>query len=346
MLGVRNRTKYAADVAVLTDKDGRDVLVVVARATFVIGQDGPKVADKPQPLARGDEPRGEPGKSSLKQASDMVLFKPTTDVIVLGHAHAPPGTPATEMTVEFAIGPIAKKFRVTGERTWKKSVLGLSATDPEPFTKLPLIWERAFGGTCATRDGKGKDREPRNPVGRGFWLDRNHALDQPLPNIEHPDKPLKLWDDRPPPVGCAFVNADWADRVKHAGTCDANWQANRLPLLPEDFGYRFFQTAPTDQQTPQYLVGGEEVRIRGMTSEDEWTFRLPRDEIGLRMLLTREEIQSAKTVLDTVIVEPDERRVQLVWRAKLALPEPMTRLLLVEVASKANPREEETNAAE
>jgi hypothetical protein len=206
---------------------------------------------------------------------------------------------------------------------------------------MPLIWERAFGGTCATRDGKGKDREPNNPVGRGFWLERSQAVGQPLPNVEHPEKRLERWDDRPPPTGCAFVSADWASRTKFGGTYDANWQANRLPLLPEDFDYRFFQTAPPDQQTPEYLRGGESVNVTGVTPEGTWVFRLPTDEVEIRTLMTREEIRSAAAVLDTVILEPDVRRVALVWRAKIELPEPMARLLAVEFLSQANPKDTE-----
>ena len=52
------------------------------------------------------------------------------------------------------LGPIDKKLYVIGNRYWHRG----SASDPEPFTRMAVSWENAFGG-------EGYDK---NPLGRGY----------------------------------------------------------------------------------------------------------------------------------------------------------------------------------
>lgn len=336
MFVVRNSTRYQAHAAVLTDKDGRDVVVVVVKATFVVSPSG-AVALAPEqiPLVFADEYAGDPGATSLKATSDFVLHKPNTDVVVLGQAHAPEGRKVEQMEVQLRVGPLSKKLRVVGNRRWEKRLGGLVASEPEPFERMPLLFERAFGGTCLVADRpEEQQQEDRNPVGVGYWSSAEQAIDQPLPNVEDPAAPIDSWKDRPEPRAFGYVCGHWQPRRAFAGTYDEGWQQERMPLLPDDFDYRFFNTAPLDQQLAAYLVGGENVALGGFTPEGELSFSIPRDEVGVNLLFPMEVERRERAVLDTLIIEPDLRRFQLVWRAKFAAPDPLTHLLHIDVTSR------------
>ena len=93
---------------------------------------------------------------------------------------------------------------------------------------------------------------------------------------------------------------------------------SRQPLLPEDFDERFFQCAPVDQQTPDFLHGGEPVAMRGFSPDGDLRFHLPKLFFGFetRFYDGSSEIHKNKK-LHTVILEPDFPRVSLVWHTAL-----------------------------
>ena len=55
--------------------------------------------------------------SSYKYEPEIALFKPATDVVLIGHAH-PPGGGATQVDVGIKVGPVQKVARVFGDRFW------------------------------------------------------------------------------------------------------------------------------------------------------------------------------------------------------------------------------------
>src|SRR5262245_24217168 len=143
MWQVDNRTPFATERGWVRDRNGAEIWLVALKCTFDIRPDGSLVVSEEQPpVLRVPEHHGEPGKSSIRYEADLILTKKTTDIIVVGHAHAPGGRPITEMEVGFRLGPVQKMLQVTGDRAW--GVTGRSS--PEPFVKMPLVYERAFGG--------------------------------------------------------------------------------------------------------------------------------------------------------------------------------------------------------
>jgi hypothetical protein len=58
------------------------------------------------------------------------------------------------------------------------------------------------------------------------------------------------------------------------------WRRERAPLWPLDFDPRFCQVAPSDQQVPGFLHGGETCRLLNLTPEGSTTFVLPKLCIG------------------------------------------------------------------
>lgn len=315
MWRIDNRTPFAAERAWVRDRDGSEVWLVAVKATFDIRADGTTAISAEQPpVLRAPEYYGEPGKSSIKYEADLVLTKQTTDVLVLGHAQAPAGKRTTELDVEFRVGPVQKVLRVFGDRTW--GTFGASA--PQPFTRMPLVYERAYGGVDMRSAQPERDWEWRNPVGVGFATARGHASGLRLPNIEDPQNLIRSWDDRPPPAGSGAISSHWQPRLTLAGTYDDRWMRTRQPLLAEDLDDRFFQCAPADQQAPRFLRGGEPVALRHLTPAGELRFSLPRVHLGFqtRFYDGSREVHKRRE-LHTVIVEPDFPRVSLVWHSAL-----------------------------
>jgi hypothetical protein len=279
----------------------------LGQGTFQVRPDGGLgLAERQEPVLLAPVYTGEPGRSSLRYDADLVLTKPTTDVLLHGHAYAPGGRPAPEVEVSLRVGPVRKTLRVLGDRLWEPRLLGPKLADPEPFVRMPLVYERGYGG----RHGEPPAWEPRNPVGRGFAPKKADLEGHPAPNLEYagggPSRP----------AGCGPLAPGWSPRRERAGTYDAAWHEKRRPLVPEDFDDRFFQAAPDDQQAPRYLTGGEEVELVNLTPDGRLRFRLPRVSLGCTTRFGRQH-EHHRPNLHTVILEPDLLRVQLVWHSAL-----------------------------
>ncbi|MDD2318651.1 MAG: DUF2169 domain-containing protein [Geobacteraceae bacterium] len=158
-----NTTQFPAIAFQATDQHGQSSDVVIVRATYNILEDGAlAVADQQKPIVLTDEYFGEINKSSVRQESDLVPYKPRCDVIVNATAYAPGGTPSLGFTVGVRItgAPrengetgqmvLDKNLFITGPRFWEKSLTGKWHLKPPtaPITTLPIRYEYAFGGEC------------------------------------------------------------------------------------------------------------------------------------------------------------------------------------------------------
>jgi hypothetical protein len=317
MLQLENQTPFAAGFFVFPDLEGVDTLYVAVKGAFSLGPMGVAVAETQRPLVLTDEYWGEPAASSLKYASEAHLCKPASDVAFVGSAHAPGGRAAPCFDVRLVVGRLEKTIRTYGDRAWVKGVLGLSASEPSPVTRVPVVWERAFGGRHEAPGGDAAI-EPRNPVGCGF-PGRRSAQEMDglrLPNFELPDSPLKSWKHQPAPAGLGFVAGNWEPRASWAGTYGATWQESRAPFLPEDFDPRHLNAVAADQVYPGFLKGGEPVELTNLSEQRALRFTLPRVEIGGRVRLGGAS-EGLSFALETLLLEPDDSRFCLTWRASM-----------------------------
>lgn len=314
MLQLKNSSPFAPAIALFPDEQGIDTLYLVVKGTFTLGE-ALSLAEQQVPPVPADEYWGEPGASSLKYASDMHLRKPATDVVLVGRALAPDGKAAEQVDVGIAVGERRKLARVFGDRSWRKD--GASFTPPEPFESLPLVYERAFGGTHEADPEQGLVlAEERNPVGLGFRGRRGdeEAEGRALPNIEDAQNLIERWGDAPAPQGFGFVAPAWLPRRNHAGTYDEAWQAGRAPYLPEDFDSRFFNAAHPDLICDGFLKGGEPIQVVGASPRGRLKFRLPICDFDVKAKVAG-RVETPPLDLETVLIEPDEERLCLIWRA-------------------------------
>jgi hypothetical protein len=328
MLQIDNQTPFEVAIAPFPDEQGIDTLYAVVKATFALPSatagDGLLVAEEQQPVLRADEPWGEPGASSLRYAGELHLAKPATDVVLVGSAQRRDRRPAERLDVRLRVGPVAKTVRVFGDRLWSGGLFGGRPGAPEPFEAMPLTWENAFGGTLTDEDGTPTGGEPRNPVGRGWSGQRS----EPPPNLEDPRQLIGGAKDRPAPAGFGFVAPSWQPRAGYAGTYDAAWQRRRAPYLPADFDPRFFNAAAPGLTCRALLAGGEPVELEHASVTGPLRFSLPRCALRVTVAAAGGPVQPPVR-LETVLLEPDEDRLVLTWRAAHCCDKQLTRIAAV-----------------
>lgn len=200
---------------------------------------------------------------------DLGFGRTGTDVIVLGDAVAPYGAPTTSMRVALAVGPYAMTLRVVGDRVWEAypGTTELGPTGPTPFTRMPLTWANAYGGTVTTEYGE--LAQPNNPKGKGFATTAANALGRSLPNITDDAVPFRRWSDTPEPVGFAPYPTEWALRLTRV--CVANETTRALELRPE--GGLFDRAHP--RLSGQEVQAGAVFSLLGMAEWGEVRFVVP-----------------------------------------------------------------------
>ncbi|MER9404138.1 DUF2169 domain-containing protein [Mesorhizobium caraganae] len=306
---IENRTSFVADSHVEPNADGQEVVVVIFSATFQVETPGAILAPAPEqlPIAFSDVPFGDPNLSSTRYEADIATVKPVAEFVINGVAHAPDGKAVREMQVGFRIGALRKVLNIVGDRVHEAG--GYSA--PRPFMKMPVVYERAYGGTAP--DG---NVEVRNPVGVGYRnaISADPAVRSEAPNVTYPNEPFLATTDRPAPAGFGAIGRGWQPRLKYAGTFDANWLASQWPLPPKDYDPRHNMCTPVDQQLPA-VSGGENVTVVGMTPSGRWDFRLPVLTVPVR-LIYEDRSENEPLRIDTVLIEPDNLRVTL--KARIA----------------------------
>ncbi|MCA9786636.1 MAG: DUF2169 domain-containing protein, partial [Candidatus Cloacimonetes bacterium] len=298
MLQLRDRSPFESALFNLPDPRGVDTLIVVIAATFTLDE-RPAIAIEQRPIALADVYEGDPTASSLRYPTAVHLAKPGTDVCLLGDACAPGERPIPELDVALGVADRLVRARVYGDRYWTQGLRHVQPSAPQLFTRVPVTWERAYGG------GHGALVEARNPVGVGFLGSRqvHELLGQPVPNVDDPDDPLRWLGQAPRPIGVAPIAATWAPRVGFAGTYDDAWQREQAPFLPADFDPRFHCVAVERLHFDAPLVGGEPVVLDGFDPARRWHLRLPRCVLDVDATIAGSR-QRLRPILDTVLLEP------------------------------------------
>ena len=289
-------------------------LILVARAQLVM--EAPAI-----PLAEARQPGPRPAKyfadgmgTSPLYAGDFAPFKPRTDVTLLGSAYVPGGREARSLVVTFGVGGWRKSLTIVGNSSW---VDGLpdAVSEPEPFGRLSLRLENAYGGI----------KSPYNPWGKGFG-EPGDAQSAPLAacNIHPIDQRIRGRDAEIPPAGFGPLAEMTLPRSALRGTFDDLWLYKRHPLPPDDFKWEFYNAAPEDQQFFPYLRGDEPLHLENL-HPDYPVFAGALPGFRPRVLLRRSgpqvppRIDEIKTVLDSVHVDADTMLVDLGWRACTAI---------------------------
>jgi uncharacterized protein YjbI with pentapeptide repeats len=285
---------------------------LIVKASFALRPGGlAELLPEPLPFM-GDVYRDEEIANDCLYESDFAAWKQNADVLLAGTCHAPGGKPTTACRIEFGVGRWSKALAVIGTRRWKKSLLMSSASDPEPFTSMPVTYPNAYGG-------EGFDK---NPSGRGY----EKAY---LPNIEPLEDRISGPGDRPDPSGFGPLNRTWPQRASKLGSYRGKWLKERWPNFPEDFDFTYHNAAPEDQQFRKYLHGDEELRFENLHPKHA-SYRSALPGLRIRGFLS-ERMKAGKRFrevpmnLDTLFVDMDKEILVLIWRGvAIVLSEELT----------------------
>lgn len=336
-----NATRMVAGYTMGIEPSGRELLVVVIKGTFHL----PRTPEEPLrlheqqlPLIMADTFTGEPGFSAPFYEVDFAPRKKRVDVLLNGSAYAPDGRPTTRVPVGLQVNGISKRFAVIGNRHWSTGIAGVSASDPEPFTVMPITYDRAYGGVDNKHEDPAKHAAyMRNPVGRGFhkhlkteWVDG-----APLPNTEESNRPVTSTDDDYAPMSFGPIGRGWDPRYRYAGTYDDKWLEEHFPFLPPDFDEQYYQAAPLDQQFNGPL-GGQEITLVNLTPDGRRSFTIPLFDAPMHVFPKRGEREDHKATLDTLVLEPDQERFSLTWRICRPLKKNMFEIAQVLVGKKGD----------
>lgn len=306
---ISNLTKHAAVDVPMLDASGREIVVALVKATFEVRPDGRLVpVDDPSPIRVADVPRDpDDMRSSLLYPSELGPAKVGTDVVIVGEAVSK--TPVEVLDVAVKVRERMVPLRVHGERLFYKSFTGVAVGPAAAFERKPITYERAYGG--ASEDWTVV--EPRNPSGVGVAKHRSDLVDQPAPQIEHPEHPYTGPGDAPEPMGFGAIMTHWSPRKEYVGSYDEVWMKTRLPLPPLDFDPRFWNVAHPTLQFDVPLTAGDPISLVGMTL-DRFAFVLPPFPVRILGRFDGRAPLDARPVVDTVLIEPTRRRIEITVR--------------------------------
>lgn len=329
-------TNASVDLIPQLGRDGDMVLVVILKERFFVSRRDRVERVGDAEIRKADElwDEDEPDKSSVMFPSDVCIRKPSTDVLVVGDAVGPYAPRVKHLDVLVRVGPVKKLLRVFGTRVWYQRLTSLALSPPEPFESRPIKWEEAFGGFDDTDRDKPPLEEPRNPVGRGLARSRASLVDKPGPSVEDPTDLISNDSSRPTPAGLGALGRHWMPRRQYVGTIDDLWKKERMPLLPVDFDERYNQLATPELITPSPLQGGEPVEVVNMCAAGALKFNLPRIVFHVGAAYDDGTTKEYRTMLDTVLLLPTSRVVEMTWRTALLVPRPARKLRTIRVFEK------------
>ncbi len=225
------------------------------------------------------------------------------DILIFGSARTPGAQQLRRMEVKITVeGKLSQKLFVFGNRFWENGFLGMTMSVPQPFTEIPMTLFNAYGGK-ADWDGI-KLPYGNNPFGKGYYWERNEAINNILPNIEDPINLIKKWDDRPDPVG---ITSCPMNELRVRG----NVEYNSMHQLKK-INARFFNTAFPKMIVTE-LLPGEKITIDGMTSQGNFVFEIPKHYISVKVKLG-EKVKVRPLVLDQVGIIVDKHQAFITYR--------------------------------
>lgn len=308
------------------DPSGREHVVVVTKRRLAFPDASGGVctwSDDTPELCTADVFSGEEGMSAVVYESEFALRKPFCDVVVNGAAYAPPGTTAPMVYAGLQCGQISKSIAVFGPRVWERFISGPAPSEPDPFQRQIISYDYAFGGTDALDPTEAEPAMyPPNIVGTGWHRSRNRDLVEgaPMHHCEDPHNLVRSPWDNVAPIGFGPIARGAPERAQYAGTYDDWWIENRFPHLPDDYDDRYAQSVPADQQM-RHPKGGEVIKISNMMADHDGVFEMQLPKLDQPVVFARNRGPDipAEPVVDTMIIEPDKRCIDIVTRASLPL---------------------------
>jgi hypothetical protein len=280
-----------ASASAVAWRTGNQLFVtVIAKATFALAPGARMARGEPQPILGAELHYGNNPIRSVRFTSDLAPHLGRADILFTGHGHAPTPAPATVVAARLAV--------YAEERAILDKTLVLQ--DPRGFQRMPIVYERAFGGAEVAE----------NPLGLGGPGDEGEPT---IVDIVSPKRP----------AGFGPIARAWPARKRLLGATPRRVLEGPIAEIPAGFDWSYFQTAPPDQQTP-HLRGDESIVLGGL--HPTWPVlhaRLP----GARGVARIHGVEGRgipeghelDLTIDTLRIDGDEERCTIVCRGAFAI---------------------------
>ncbi|TDR34784.1 hypothetical protein DFR29_1432 [Tahibacter aquaticus] len=305
---------------------------ISAKVTLDWDEQGRLSSPRRQPdWVRNDEWLDEADRSSLIYPSEMIPFKPATDVLVVGTALSPEGRPLREWNAALCIKDQTKRLRLFGPREWRHSAMGgWRLSGPEACSGVALLYENAYGGTVgpAREHYAEGDYYPPNPFGSGYVGKQRPDTNAPLraAQIEAWDGPITHFGQDVAVGGFGALPGFVPARAQYAGTTDADWEASVKPNIPPDMDMRYWNTAPADQQASEYLRPGDVIGLVNLRPGAPLRLAMPPIDPATLCEYDEDNRRAAAMNLDTVTIDLDAQRMTLRYHQILPFDESIKRI--------------------
>ncbi len=275
-------------------------LTLVVKASFSLHHDGSAALIEPEPIVTEAVHHQLSPARSIRQPSDLAPYRPHTDVLLVGHAYAPPGQSVNETQVRLAVfrndhALLDKRLRIIGRRV----VAADGKLEPaQAFRKMALTYENALKGEI-------------NPNGV-----------RQAPNIVDDNAPEQ-------PAGFGAISRFAIARRKRLGNTDRKTLEGPIAEIPLGFDWAYYQTATRDQQI-EFLRGNERLVLEGcLPSMPRLETTLPGGRAEAYVTTTTERAQACfgqstngkwqliQLVADTLFIDADAQVAHLCWRVSL-----------------------------
>jgi hypothetical protein len=297
---LQNQTPVSALLWRTSLKDDRIAAAVIARMTYRIVE-GRLLLDPEQPWIVSQEPWQSPAG---ELQPDDCFRRGGVDVLVIGSARAPGGQPTPRVEVRVALGEFVGGVDVYGERVWRRGFTGeLVATDPVPFVARPLTLEFAYGGKQLW--DQLEVPFPSNSAGKGFYLDEAAAIEQPLPNIEDPRRPIQRVGDQPDPVGVGFCPLGFGPTLRRSVEFTKTGHIDKLHAT-------LWNQAFPDMIAPA-VAEGTRCSLFGVHEQGTIGFRIPKLPLLADIQIGETRVERLLAI-EQIGVEPDLGRVFITYR--------------------------------
>lgn len=363
-----------AIVEVLVPPERQPALACFVRRTYAIESGRLALADVQEPLT--EHPVAivddESGSSWLDDDGDLVATKPATDVVLRGAAVS--RRPTRELIIAIAVGASVRRLRVIGPRTAEiGSGNKLRFSDPAPFERCELTPTLAYGGQDLhaqnqlerAADGRALGelpedlrptraawlyQYPRNPVGRGFFIDteRERADGTQLPQIEDPADVLTperlflksplAWLGAPLPGMVSWMEHSWYPRCARLMGIAPDHEELPANAIERDVSFsdggdlaeirrskklRFHPRAlqgAAPGLAAERLRGDEMILLENVHPKHEsLKLALPGEQPRMRLSLPALKTYEPAVSLQTVRIDTERDRVSLTWSGSIRL---------------------------